>query len=50
MMINFPLSNPCAFMFLLPFAISPPTLLNVGSENVPDYKGIASHNTHLELH
>ena len=46
---NCHLSNPQAFVCLLPFALSP-TLSNVSSDNgfVPTYKGHTSHYSHLE--
>ena len=39
-------------MFLLPFALSPPTLLNISNDNEPVlvYKRNASHYIHLELY
>ena len=51
MINNCHLSNPQAFVFLLPFALSPPTLSNESSDNgfVTTYKGHASHYSHLEL-
>lgn len=55
MIINCPLSSSHAFMFLLPFALSPlspPTMLNISNDNepVPVYKRNTSYYTHLELY
>lgn len=51
-MMNFPLFDPHAFLFLILFALSPPILLNLSSDkgSVPDFESNAARNTHLELY